>query len=163
MTPKSPPDITVFDIADWFLAQATEENKPPRHMKLQKLVYFAYGWYYAYFDQPLFSETIYAWRYGPVVKALYDGYKHFKGNPIVSEITIVRPKLDNEVARILRYVWELYAACTDMQLSEITHRLNAPWHQTYKRDEWIPYEEIAPELIRDYFKSIKIKNAESLR
>jgi|GEM_PF-4384082 len=44
MSPKSPPDITVFDIANWFLMQAKGEVMPLTHMKLQKLVYFAYGW-----------------------------------------------------------------------------------------------------------------------
>ena len=43
MDPKTPLNITVFDIANWFLARAKAENKPLKHMKLQKLVYFAYG------------------------------------------------------------------------------------------------------------------------
>ena len=47
MNPTSLPDITVFDIADWFLARTKAEEKPLKHMKLQKFVYFAYGWYCA--------------------------------------------------------------------------------------------------------------------
>ena len=87
MIPKSPPDITVFDIADWFLAKAKLENKPLKHMKLQKLVYFAYGWYCAYRDysEPLFADSIFVWRRGVIVKSLYEKYKHFGDDPIKIE------------------------------------------------------------------------------
>jgi len=155
MTEKSPSGITVFDIANWFLTKAQSENKPLKPMKLQKLVYFAYGWYSAFFDQFLFQEEIYAWRYGPVVKDLYDKYKPFRKNPIIVE-TYECPVFDDDLSAVLQRVWELYSACTDFQLSAITHRPNAPWSQKYRRDEWIPYVVIEPELIRDYFKSIRI-------
>jgi len=160
MTAISPPDITVFHIADWFLARSKAEDKPLKHMKLQKLVYFAYGWYYAFYDYnvPLFAEEIYAWRYGPVVRDLYEKYKSFGSHPIIAEIDNDR-EFDEDVSRILRHVWGLYASCSDYQLSNITHRHDAPWNKTYRRDEWIPYAKIEPELIREYFQSLRTQYA----
>ena len=160
MTPISPPNITVFHIADWFLARAKEDGKPLKHMKLQKLVYFAYGWYYAFYDHdvPLFEEEIYAWRYGPVVKDLYEKYKSFGSAPIIPEICEDHT-FDEDVSRILRHVWNLYAACSGYQLSEITHRPDAPWSKAYRRNEWIPYATIKPELIREYFQTLRAQYA----
>jgi len=160
MTTKSPPDITVFDIADWFLVRAKSEDKPLKHMKLQKLVYFAYGWHFAFNDDlPLFKEDFYAWRRGIVVKDLFDTYQQFGSSPIIPEMGAVH-EFDEDVTRLLRYVWELYGACSDSQLNQIVHRHDAPWNRSYRRDEWIPYAKIAPDVIRDYFMSLRIQYAE---
>ena len=148
MTSISPPDITVFHIADWFLAKAKSENKPLKHMKLQKLVYFAYGWHYAYTDMPLFGEKIYAWRHGPVVKDLYERFKPFKGNPITGDVNC--QSVNEFVESVLEGVWVAYEHYPDTHLSKITHRPDSPWTQAYRSYEWDA--EIAPESIRDYFK-----------
>ena len=150
---KSPPDINVLEIADWFLAKAKSEHKPLKHMKLQKLVYFAYGWYYAYYDQPLFGEEIYAWRHGPVVAELYHKYKCYKDNPIAENI---EPQTFAEnVASILDGTWQAYEQYSDIQLSAITHRDDSPWAHAYDPDEW--YTVIPAESIRDYFKALRQK------
>jgi len=160
MNPKSPPNITVFEIADWFLARAKSENKPLKHMKLQKLVYFAYGWYFAFYeDLPLFKQDFYAWRRGIVVKDLFDTYQQFGDSPIIPEMCAIL-EFDEDVVRLLRHVWELYGECTDSQLNRIVHRPDAPWNRTYRRDEWIPYAKIAPDVIRDYFLSLRAQYAE---
>ena len=151
MSPKSPPDIDVFDIANWFLAKAKSEGKDLKHMKLQKLVYFAYGWYYAYHDQPLFPETIFAWRHGPVVANLYHQYKHFGKHPIKANV-IEMPELEEPVLSILGEVWESYSPCTDLHLSSITHRPRSPWRTVYAGTVWSA--EIPPAVIRDYYKTL---------
>jgi len=156
MTPLISPKIVVFPIADWFLTQATAKGTPLRHMKLQKMVYFAYGWYYAYFDQPLFGETIYAWRHGPVVKELYDQFKSFKGNPIIHRTA---PKgIDTSVEPLLDSVWRAYEPYSDVQLSDITH-MHTPWLEAYRSYEW--YAVMSPESIRDYFKKLLAKQLDA--
>ena len=153
MSSTSPP-YSVFEIADWFLARAKSANMPLKHMKLQKLVYFAYGWYFAYCDKPLFSETICAWQHGPVVEELYQKYKSFKKYPIeVDDIT--EPHVDEDVLSVLVDVWESYAPATDVHLRNITHRPDAPWSKVYNStDRSI---EIPASYIRDYFKTLKNK------
>jgi uncharacterized phage-associated protein len=106
---------SVFDIANWFLARAMSENKDLKPMKLQKLVYFAYGWYYAYFDKPLFPEAIFAWKFGPVVGDLYGRFKRFGGKPIMH--VDVLPNFDSDTLSILNDVWDSYSPCTDIHLS----------------------------------------------
>ena len=122
-------------------------------MKLQKLVYFAYGWYCAYFEQFLFPETIFAWQHGPVVADLYGRFKRFGGNPIdhISDV----PEFDEDVKSILDEVWDVYTPATDIQLSNITHRIDAPWAKVYSKCKW--GAEIEPAEIRDYFKTLKNK------
>lgn len=158
MTPKSPPDITVFDIANWFLATAKSEGMALKHMKLQKLVYFTYGWYYAIFDRLLFDEKIHAWRFGPVVKSLYQKFRPFGKHPIKTEVAEI-PEFDDDVISVLRQVWKTYSPSTDLLLSAITHRPESPWRKVYyDYGRW--NDAISPEMIRDYFKTLmnKYKN-----
>lgn len=56
-------------------------------MHLQKLTYFAHGWYIAFNDQeqiqPLINEPFQAWEYGPVCSSIYHEFKGFGCNAIV--------------------------------------------------------------------------------
>ena len=66
----------VLDIAKYFLyLDNTNEGDGVSNLKLQKLVYYAQGYYSAIFDNPLFSNEISAWTHGPVISDLYHEYK----------------------------------------------------------------------------------------
>ncbi|MFQ5632018.1 MAG: Panacea domain-containing protein, partial [bacterium] len=52
-------------IANYFIDFARKDGVAISPMKLQKLVYFAHGYYLAITGQPLIEEEIQAWRYGP--------------------------------------------------------------------------------------------------
>ena len=152
MTTKSPPEITVFEIADWFLARAKSEDKPLRHMKLQKLIYFAYGWYCAYYDgAPLFAEEIYAWQRGAVVKVLYEKYRVCGDNPIIAE-NLVCPDLDENVTEILESVWKSYFPLTDFLLGKAIRRHPA-WRKSQRA--FVGWDAVMlPETIRESFKEM---------
>ena len=158
MTAISPPNITVFHIADWFLARAKADDKPLKSMKLQKLVYFAYGWYYAYHNKALFPETIYAFRHGPVVQELYDRFRHLKGSPITDDVE--QKNIDSAIDSLLGSVWKAYEPYTDFQLSDMTHS-HPPWIDAYSSEEW--FAVMSPESICVHFKKLleKQSNARS--
>jgi uncharacterized phage-associated protein len=73
---------SVYAVANWFIKKSRETQKKITHMKLQKLVYMAYGWYYAYYGEPLFKDDIVAWTHGPVVPSLYLVLKNYGRQPI---------------------------------------------------------------------------------
>lgn len=148
---KSPPDITALEIADWFLVAAKSKGRTLRPMKLQKLVYFAYGWYYYYYDASLFAEKFYAWPSGPVVEELHCKYESFRGHPIrVENLSVC--DFDENVTGILEITWKLFSKYSDLELRVETHRPNGPWHTVYDRD--FQNVEIPPELIWGYFKAV---------
>ena len=152
MTTKSPPDITVFDIADWFLVQAKEENIPLEHMKLQKLVYFAYGWYCAFRDYspPLFEEDIFVWRRGVIVKQLYKEYIRFGDNPI-EIVGLQAPDLHVNVIEILEAVWKSYSHISSSLLDSAIHKHSA-WRKAQRSSEWDAV--MSPESIKETFKKL---------
>lgn len=70
-------NLTIFDVADWFLHKESMTNK-----KLQKLCWYAYSWFiYLNNENPkrisnrLFEENFRAWIHGPVNNELYNKHK----------------------------------------------------------------------------------------
>ena len=147
-------------IANRFLDLAARDDEALTPMKLQKLVYFAHGWYLALKDKPLLSEQVQAWSYGPVIPSLYHEFKVYGNGPITntarawdgeeySEIRLGDP----EVKAILSRVWDVYERYTAIQLSKMTHQEGSPWDITWKQCQGRKRTPIPDDLIRDYFKA----------
>ena len=67
-----------IDIARYILSKI-----PCTHLKLEKLVYLCFADYLCEKKKKLFDDTIYAFKYGPVVLSVYKTYKKYGGEPIV--------------------------------------------------------------------------------
>jgi uncharacterized phage-associated protein len=108
-------------------------------MKLQKLVYYAYGWCLALKDKPLFTEGVQAWSYGPVVPSLYYEFRAYGTEPITGRAvgTDCEPlrvyDWDDEsefVRALIRKIWAVYGKYTAIELSNATHQPGTPWQKT---------------------------------
>ncbi|MEB9610033.1 DUF4065 domain-containing protein [Bacillus cereus] len=136
----------VRDVAKYFIS-LSEESTPYAitPLKLQKLVYYAQGFHLRDVGIPLFNDNLLAWAHGPVVRNLYDDYKHLGYFTINSEpFENNNNQLDNwEIATIDR-VWEQYGHLDGKLLEELTHQED-PWLFTARN------EVIDINSIRDYF------------
>lgn len=132
-------------IAKWII------NKiHPEPLKLQKLLYLAQGYSYAFHDRPLFHEEIEGWVHGPVVREVYEIFKNYQYNCI--QINFEIEKVDKEAEDILNYVVDNFSKYDAKYLEELTHQ-QEPW--ILSRDGLDPDERsdktILKENIADYF------------
>jgi uncharacterized phage-associated protein len=124
-------------IANYFLAKAKQEGRALTPMQLLKLVYIAHGWFLGYFKKPLICERVQAWRYGPVIKSLYDGLKHYGSGAVRAPLPISslpwqkENALDIETQGLLDSVWNSYSRFSGVQLSTMTHQQGTPWYQAW--------------------------------
>jgi uncharacterized phage-associated protein len=153
-------------IANKFLELSRNENLDITQMKLQKLVYISHGFCLAILNKPLISDDIQAWQYGPIIPELYNEFKPFGKSPIKSlatnmyvddDLEIIKTpvyinKNDNEINDLLETIWEKYKRYNGIQLSNMTHQDNTPWHQTYKNG--IPNQNIKNDVIKRYYISL---------
>src|SRR5260221_3271487 len=95
--------ISCFDVADYFIRLANETGSFISNLKLQKLVYYAQAWHLGIKGAPLFQEDFQAWVHGPVIPELYQKYKSFAWQPIVTDVTASLP---TDVATFLVQVAE---------------------------------------------------------
>lgn len=135
-------DIPTQRVANFFLEQARQEGLPLTAMKLQKLVYIAYGWHLALTGKKLFDEEIEAWKHGPVVPSLYHEFKHFRGVPITSMSVAYDYDSDEdyiphvadddaEAQMVLGKVWNIYKRFSGSALRNKTHVQDGPWDRVY--------------------------------
>ena len=125
-------------IANGFVARFADKNGV-EHMKLQKLVYFSYGWWLwskGLDGERLTAERPEVWRYGPVFPNLYNVLKIFGRRSILepqSAGPFDRPdEIDDDDDRIhalLRWVWSRYGHLSSFALSDMTHKPGTPWHR----------------------------------
>lgn len=143
-------------IANFFIRKGIEEGKLVDQMKVQKLVYFAHGWYLAITNQPLINEAVEAWRFGPVIPSLYHSLKHSGNQAItttINEKELATDDTDLELRAYLSAIWNLYSPFTGIQLSNMTHEEETPWAKIAKEfNNQIPADkDIGNEAIKQYF------------
>ena len=172
-------------IANYFLKKSWKENHLLTPMQLQKLMYFANGWYMAFYNNegeilPLINEPFQAWEYGPVCSSVYHEFKGFGNNVIpknylMKEVRISEDLLDMEIVwnevpakdllsiELLEKIWSRYSSLTAFQLSEMTHLNDEknPWRiarSIAKNEGIIRGKEINNEHIKTYFKKLLDEN-----
>lgn len=132
-------------IANEFVRQFGEANTLD-HLKLQKLTYFAQGWWLALKGEELLIERPQVWRYGPVFESLYRilsgrGREPIKGpagaNPFGDGVA---PNLDGPACEgereLVQWIWQEYGNLDGPQLSDLTHAAGTPWRDIAEKSKF---------------------------
>ena len=153
-------------VANEFINIAGKQTLSP--MKLQKLVYFAHGWYLALTGEPLIQECVEAWQFGPVIPELYSEFKHYGSGGVTDFATEfdyrtqrwIVPRVEGSgdgddvrrALKIIKQVWKAYGDQSAIKLSNVTHMPGTPWSEVYVpsvRSLVIPDKKIG-----NYFRSL---------
>jgi uncharacterized phage-associated protein len=154
-----PYQTTPLKIANTFIAKYGSETGL-EHLKIQKLVYYVYGWWLFNSESPVTDEAPQVWRYGPVFKSLYNAFKTYGSKPIKT-IQGANPFADPEtehtpdINATIDWVWMRYGHLSAGQLSDMTHKVGTPWQiEASKNDYKVPLNyNIDPELIKTCFRA----------
>ena len=106
-------------IAKWIINRVH-----PEPLKLQKLLYLAQGYSYAFHDRPLFYDELEGWVHGPVVRDVYNTFRHYQFNNIDIDFQI--EELDSEAIEVLNYVIDNFSKYDAKYLENLSHR-QEPW------------------------------------
>ena len=153
-----------IDIAKYILA-----THICTHLELEKLVYMCYADYLCSTNKKLFEDKIYAFKYGPVIKSVYEEYKGMKD---IEEGLAIDEHLDEDyekmptrsrilfaedgIAKIAHIdaTLEKYSCFSAVELVNITHVVGGPWDSVEKDS---PYTEIPDSIILEkHFKEVEI-------
>ena len=140
---------SAIEVARYFahIAANYEEPEHLTNLHIQKFLYYAQGFHLAmHSGDPLFSEAIEAWPFGPVVPEVYEVYKvHGKG-PVVTE-PIDPQDHAPEIRELLEAVYETYGQFAAWKLTAMTHG-EPPWKRTPSG------QEISYQLLREFFEKL---------
>jgi uncharacterized phage-associated protein len=161
MRPYSP-----LAVANWFIEHRGLHVMD--HMKLQKLVYCAHGWWLISRPGSLLNERPQVWKYGPVFRSLYAVLKPFGSTPITdmqARSPFERPQLvtnDEETVQLLTWILTRYGHLSALALSDMTHKQNTAWYRLSRDHDFVVPNglEIPDDYIRAEFN--QINNSDSL-
>jgi uncharacterized phage-associated protein len=161
---------TARSVSYYFLLKAFEEKREITVLKLLKLLFLAYGHYYAIHRKKLFSEEINAWKFGPVVRSVYDEFKKYGNEPLQDLLYnedfagMVHWEVSEFLAEDLKFldlVWGAYKSMSPYQLVSLTHLPGSPWSSTTSDGEDIGWNKVIPDTdIYDYFVELPNKVAQ---
>lgn len=127
---------SVFDVAVELLDR--QEGESMDALKLQKLCFYAFGWYAHLTGEALFGETFYAMQYGPVVGELLSAHagKQTVDLAMMSAQLIARDaddaasELDPYKTAVVDAVWAVYGHKSSGLLIDMTHA-EAVWAEAW--------------------------------
>lgn len=136
-----------LSIANYFIDLARRDDKDITQLGLMKRVYIAHGFCLAMLNRSALDERfdrVEAWRYGPVIPSVYHSFKQYRDRPITDKTVIMEwneekgkavysvPKLeDDEIKKVVEFVWRRYQGFSDSDLVSLTHREGTPWSLCY--------------------------------
>ena len=161
-------------VANYFLASFGEHGITP--LKIQKLVYLAHGWNYAFRDDDLVNDEVAeAWPYGPVFPSLYSEFKYRGNLPIINLATELEleslesgnvnsytpeiPASDVAIRQLLDEIWRIYGGYSGSQLSEICHRPGSPWQVIRAKHPGLRNAHIPNDVIKDHYRKLYEENS----
>ncbi len=154
-----------IDVAKYILSKI-----PCTQLKLQKLVYLCFADYLCETGKELFTDKIYAFKYGPVVDTVYKRYKEYGYKPIEEETKDIDSKNIQEMPSKSRIMFaedgtekiisiektlKKYANLTASELVDLTHNDDTPWAKTPKSEDNL-YVTIKLDVIKKYHKNEEV-------
>jgi len=159
--------LNSFQIANYFIKSSQDKGGDISPMKLLKLCYIAHGWYMAFYNEDLIDETIYAWKYGPVIESIYHQFKPY-GNGQINRLysnpfSNGKYPLPNDkaVEDFLDLIWDSYGKYTGVELSSMTHQQGTPWDIVWNKNRGCDLQHaiIPNELIKEHYQQLLIMKA----
>lgn len=142
-------------IAEYIIAIGKEITP----LALQKILYYAQGFYKAFFGKFLFEDDCQAWVHGPVYVNIYEKYKEFKSANIFIDVDYdIEDIIEDEKREILDAVMKYFGYYNGKALEKMSH-FETPWINA--RKGLLPIENsnniISKNDIKEYFEKVKNK------
>lgn len=123
--------IKIEDIADAFLRIVDRDSGSTiTPLKLQKILYYAQGYYLAMNDKPLFDDDFQAWAHGPVNPKIYNEYKSY-GYSLIDYPKGEAANIKENILEFLYTIWNTFGIYDGKYLEEMTHN-ETPWIEARK-------------------------------
>lgn len=104
------------DIAKYMVQKYKEKfDRPLDELKLHKLLYLLYREYIIQYNDKLFEENFYGWKFGPVLKSVRTEYMN---NKFLNDFNI---ELDENIKNLINYILDKYGKKSSWSLSRLTH------------------------------------------
>ena len=118
-----------IQVAHYIIDFCYSINRPVSNLELQKIMYFLQVLFWREYGQELIREDFCAWRYGPVIPAIYNMYSGYGGNLIKNRYG--NNDIDfNHTIFFNKYI-KVLESKGPWTLVDLTHAVGTPWYKVY--------------------------------
>ncbi|MFP7699429.1 Panacea domain-containing protein [Candidatus Phytoplasma pyri] len=143
-------EINVFDVANYIIINS-KNDASLTHMKLHKLIYYAYIKYLLKYNRSLINDNPQAWLYGPIFGKLYLVLKAYYEKNIKKPLINGKiKKIDIKSKVIIDEVLNLCKNFDGYELVDISQR-QVPWIKIYQNRYENNNNIIPDSLLKTYF------------
>ena len=129
--------LTAMEVARYIINRYSEKGKPVSNMKLQKLLYLAQIYFLERTGKKLFEDDIKAWKFGPIVIDVYQGYCMFGANSIYRTYDGAKEIVENELGKYKEHkLNEVLDENCKLESWELVRKVQEPgkaWDLTYRQ------------------------------
>ena len=127
------------------------------NLKLQKLLYYAYGANLILNPEEELIEGPQAWHYGPVFPSVYHAFKRYGARIIRDSAEVPRAGLhgistyvpsSSKLHQIIEEVFDVYGKMDESYLVRLTHQQGSPWAQAYTQKQKV---RMSKQAIKEHF------------
>ena len=143
-------------IGNYFIEKYRENNLLLTTPILGKMVYFAHGWTLGHTDNPLITQEVEMWPYGPMIRELYEAYR--VQHVIVSDYLMDKKgklytaDMTDREKEIVDKVFKEYSPLESYKLTNIVQSAFSPW--TKNRYRLKKFDIIPNAEIMSYYKKV---------
>lgn len=124
--------LDIFSVANFFLSIVDRDSgSTVTPLKLQKILYYAQGYYLAMNNKELFKEDFQAWAHGPANPDIYEKYKIYGFEAIEEPNEKDIPNFEKNIVDFLYDIWNTFGIFDGKYLEELTHK-ETPWIEARK-------------------------------
>ena len=134
----------IHEVANYLISEAPYGIS---HRELQKLLYFAQGFYLSQHDEPLFDSDLDAWKFGPVNSSIWGRFREFGYHSLTLSDNDRNNLLSNEKKTFLAVILSSFFVLGEAQLIDMSHT-DYTWEKNYVAGL---NNVIDKELIKEYF------------
>lgn len=128
--------LDALTLAKYIVTKCTTDHCPISNLQLQKILYYVQVYSLKNTGEPMFSDEIEAWKFGPVVRNVYNYYCGFGSLPIkikydLSLMLDIPRDLQNNIDNIVKEKREK----KPWDLVEDTHAEGKPWSRIFRNGQ----------------------------
>ncbi len=143
-------------VANEIIRLANVDRKDLTPMKLQKILYLAYGIFLKRMDERLIDERFEPWEYGPVVRSVYNTFKECGSGNITqpvedcyNQLPVSSLNMVDTALWAIKDAWDNAKNLSAFTLSAWSHNKNSPWDKAFNSNPRPLY--ISDDDIKEYF------------
>lgn len=159
--------LSAVQVANTFISRFGKEGRID-HLKLQKLVYYSYGWWLALKSEKpaLINVKPQVWKLGPVFQPVYGAFAAYRDQFITEKKPIgpfsppvELPRTDAPESGLIDWIWSRYGHYNGFELSDMTHQPDTPWFNIAREHKFVVprFLEMEDDKNRAYFTELAAK------